>query len=159
MINLFPKILAISVIVVAKEIFIFNEEILIVIAFSLFVYLLSTYGSTMISRDLDEKSITIQHKFDMYANIQEKTIIHLLNYHSKRIALTTKIKTVSEIKKLRMIVINQFYKANLNKNTLAQIEEMLNRFILNEQTNKVSFQLRYAKQLQNIKLKLTGNEK
>lgn len=157
--NLFSKILIISVLISAKEVLVFNEEILIVIAFSMFIYLVSKYASDIISKDLDEKTKIIQNKFDIYINIQEKTIIHLLNYHSKRIGLSTKIKTISKIKKLRMAIINQFYKANLNKKTLLQIEDTLNRFILNEYVNSIAFQLKFTKQLQNIKLKLIVNEK
>lgn len=157
--NLFFKILIISILISAKELLVFNEEILIVIAFSTFIYLVSKYGSDILSKDLDEKAIIIQNKFDIYINIQEKTIIHLLNYHSKRIALSIKIKTISKIKKLRMGIINDYYKNNLNKKTLLQVEDTLNRFILNEYINSLSFQLKFVKQLQNIKSKLIVNEK
>lgn len=136
------------------EFLVFNEELLIVIAFSIFLYLVSSYASTSIVEELDEKAKVIQNKFDIYKNIEEKTIIHLLNYHNKRELLSEKIRTISKIKKLRMNTVHQYYQTNLNKQTLLQIEDILNRFILNEYINTFAFQEKFVFKLNNLKKRL-----
>jgi hypothetical protein len=159
MLNIPAKILILVTFICAKEILVFNEEILIVIAFSIFIYFVSNYGGSMITVELDEKAKTIQSKFDIYKNIQEKTIIHLLNYHNKRELLSEKIKTIAKIKKLRMNIIHQYYKTNLNKQTFLQIDDTLNRFLLNEYINSSAFQERFLFKLSNLKTKLGSYEK
>jgi hypothetical protein len=159
MLNLPAKILILIVFICAKEILVFNEEILIVIAFSIFIYFISTYASSMIVNELDEKANLIQNKFDVYKNIQEKTIIHLLNYHTKRELLSERIKTIANIKKLRISVVHEYYKTNLNKQTVLQIEDILNRFLLNEYVNSSAFQERFVLKLDTLKQKLNAYEK
>jgi hypothetical protein len=159
MVNTSSKILILLSLVCAKEILVFNEEILIVIAFSIFLYLVSEYASTAIIEELDEKAKVIQNKFDIYKNIEEKTIIHLLNYHNKRELLSEKIKTISKIKKLRMNIVHQYYQTNLNKQTLLQIEDTLNRFLLNEYINTFAFQDKFVLKLNNLKVKLIAHGK
>lgn len=159
MTNSFSKILILLALVCAKEILVFNEEILIVIAFSIFLYLVSQYASTAIVDELDEKAKMIQNKFDIYKNIEEKTILHLLNYHKKRELLSEKIKTISKIKKLRMNIVHQYYKTNLNKQTLNHIEDTLNRFMLSEYINTSTFQEKFVLKLNNLKVKLTAHGK
>lgn len=156
MLNIPTKILILVTFICAKEILVFNEEILIVIAFSIFIYFVSNYAGSMIIAELDEKAKTIQSKFEIYKNIQEKTIVHLLNYHSKRELLAEKITTIAKLKKLRMTIIYQYYKTNLNKQTFLQIEDTLNRFLLNEFINSVSFQEKFLLKLDNLKLKLSS---
>nr|YP_009476594.1 ATP synthase F0 subunit 4 [Chroomonas placoidea]AVM81087.1 ATP synthase F0 subunit 4 [Chroomonas placoidea] len=159
MINTSSKILILLALICAKEILVFNEEILIVIAFSIFLYLVSQYSSSAIVEELDEKAKVIQNKFDIYKNIEEKTILHLLNYHNKRELLSEKLKTISKIKKLRMNIVHQYYKTNLSKQTLLQIEDTLNRFILNEYINTFAFQEKFVLKLSNLKLKLISHGK
>lgn len=160
MLNMPTKILILIIFICAKEVLVFNEEILIVIAFSIFIYFVSNYAGSMIVDDLDDKAKIIQNKFDVYKNIEEKTIIHLLNYHKKREILSEKIKIIAKIKKLRMSIIRQYYKTNLNKQTFLQIEDTLNRFILNEYTNNSVFQEKFVLKLDHLKFKLLKlNEK
>jgi hypothetical protein len=159
MTNSFSKILILLALVCAKEILVFNEEILIVIAFSIFLYLVSQYASTAIVDELDEKAKMIQNKFDIYKNIEEKTILHLLNYHKKRELLSEKIKTISKIKKLRMNIVQQYYKTNLNKQTLTHVEETLNRFMLSEYINTSAFQEKFVFKLNNLKIQLISHGK
>ena len=66
------KILILVIIVFSKEILVFNEEVLIVLAFSIFIYLVLNGASSMIAEELDEKAQSIQNKFNVYNDIQEK---------------------------------------------------------------------------------------
>lgn len=158
MLNISSKILILVIFICAKEILVFNEEILIVIAFSIFIYFVSNYAGSMIVNELDEKAKAIQNKFDVYKNIQEKTILHLLNYHDKREMLSEKIKTIAKVKKLRINLIHQYYKTNLNKQTFLQMEDTLNRFLLNEYVNNSVFQEKFIAKLDGLKKKLKSYE-
>lgn len=151
------KVILFIIFVCAKEILVFNEEILIVIAFSLFLYLVLQYGSSMIATELDDKAKIIQNKFDIYKNIEEKTMIHLINYHKKREFLSEKIKLLSNIKKSRINIIQQYYKAILLKQVLLQTEETLNRLIFNEFSTLFILQEKFIIKLNSLNLKL--NEK
>lgn len=153
------KILLIICIVCSKEILVFNEEILIVLAFSVFIYLVSSSASTMIADELNEKSKTIKAKFEIYKDIQEKTIIHLLNYHHKREILSDKIKTISQIRQLRLSNIDKYCKASLNKQTFIHLEDTLNRFVLNEYATNAAFQEAFVLKLAKLKENLTAYAK
>jgi hypothetical protein len=125
------KIIFLIVILFSKDFLIFNEEILIVLAFSIFIYLILNNASFIICSELNQKSKTIRNKFDVYKNIQEKTILFLLNYYKKREILSEKIKKILNIKKLRINTINSCCKKNLKKKPLVHLDAILNRFILN----------------------------
>lgn len=147
-------ILSLFTILFSKEFLVFNEETLIVVAFSIFIYLVLNKASSMISEELDNKSKEIQNKFNLYKNIQEKTILYLFNYYSKREILSEKIQKISNIKKLRISVINDYFQVNLKKQLLVQLEDVLNRFVLNEYSSTSTFQRSFVSKLSNVKTKL-----
>jgi len=105
-----------------------------------------------IATELDDKAKIIQNKFDIYKNIEEKTIIHLINYHKKREFLSEKIKLLSNIKKSRINIIQQYYKAILLKQVLLQTEETLNRLIFNEFSTLFILQEKFIIKLNSLKL-------
>lgn len=145
------KAIFLIIIVLSKEFLVLNEEILIVLAFSIFIYLVLNNASFMISEELDEKSKTIQNKFDVYKNIQEKTILYLFDYYNKREILSEKIQKISNIKKLRVDIINRYCKTNFKRQPLLQLEDALNRFILNEYICNAAFQKSFVVKLNNLK--------
>lgn len=153
------KILLLICLVCSKEILVFNEEILIVLAFSIFIYLTANSASSMIADELNEKSKAIKTKFDVYKNIQEKTIMHLLSYHSKREILADKIKTISQIRKLRIDSINNYCKTSLSKQTFLHLEDTLNRFVLNEYVTNATFQEAFVLKLSKLKQNLNAKKK
>ena len=65
-------------IALSKEFLVFNEEVLVLLAFSIFIYLLVNYAGEMIASELDSRKIKIKEEFDLYKNLQEKTFTLLI---------------------------------------------------------------------------------
>lgn len=145
------KFIGLILIMGSKEIIVFNEEVLIVLAFSIFIYLVGNYGGKMIAEELDSKTTLIQNKFDVYKSIQEKTILHLYNYHNKRTVLASKLAMISNIKKLRVNIINSFSKNNIKKQPILQLDATLNRLAVYEYTTTAIFQKQLVSKLNSIK--------
>ena len=57
-------------IALSKEFLVFNEEVLVLLAFSIFIYLLVNYAGEMIASELDSRKIKIKEEFDLYKNLQ-----------------------------------------------------------------------------------------
>ena len=94
------KILLLFVIVCSKEFLVFNEEILILFAFSLFIYLISTRAGSLISQDLDANISEIKNKFLTYKNLKEKSILYNITYVQRQNVLSLKIQNLSKLKNL-----------------------------------------------------------
>lgn len=159
MLDISFKILFLIVLVFVKEMLVFNEELLIVIAFSLFIYLVFDNVGSLIVNELDEKSQVIQNKFKVYKKIQEKTISYLLNYHAKREVLPKKVRTIARTRTLRTRLINQYHQMHLSKNILSHLEDTLDKFHLNEQIRNSMFQGKYVSKVYQLKKKLAIHEK
>jgi hypothetical protein len=144
---MFIKFLGLILIMGSKEILVFNEEVLIVLAFSIFIYLVGNYGGNMISGELNNKTTLIKIKFDTYKIIQEKTILHLYNYHNKRTILSNKLQAISKIKNLRVNTINLFTKNNIKNEPTLQLEASLNRSAIYEFTTIAIFQKQLVSKL------------
>ena len=50
-------------IALSKEFLVFNEEVLVLLAFSIFIYLLVNYAGEMIASELDSRKIKIKECF------------------------------------------------------------------------------------------------
>lgn len=148
------KVLIFIIVIISKEILVLNEEILIVLAFTIFIYLILNNASSMISEELDQKAHSIKNKFDIYKNIQEKTILHLSNYFKKRELLSETLKIIYNIKKIRIVLINRYYKITLKKQPFLQIDDIFNRFILNEYIYNTAFQKSCLSKLTNLKKRI-----
>jgi len=128
------------ILLLSKEILVLNEEILIVLAFSIFIYMVLTNASSLIAAELDEKSKLIQNKFELYKNIQEKTLLYLFEYHTKQELLAEKTKHINTIKQLRVNIITRYCKAVLKKKPLMDLEDILNRVVITEYSDNLAYQ-------------------
>ena len=81
-------------IVLSKEILVFNEEILVLLSSGIFIFLTYNFASGMISLELDSRANKIQEEFNYYRDMQEKTLIHLISYHNKQKLLSEEIKAI-----------------------------------------------------------------
>jgi len=61
-----------GLVALSKEFLVFNEEVLVLLAFAIFIYLLVNYGGEMIAAELDSRKDKIKEEFDLYKNLQEK---------------------------------------------------------------------------------------
>jgi len=76
-------VVLLGLIAFSKEFLVFNEEVLVLLAFVIFIYLIVTYGGEVIGGELDLRKEKIKEEFDLYKNLQEKTFTHLISYHKK----------------------------------------------------------------------------
>ena len=103
-------IVLLGLVALSKEFLVFNEEVLVLLAFAIFVYLLVNYGGEMIAAELDSRKEKIKEEFDLYKNLQEKTFTHLINYHKKQKLLSSEIKEIFEISKSEIANIERYMK-------------------------------------------------
>ena len=116
----------------SKEFLVFNEEVLVLLAFSIFVFLLVNYGGDMIASELDSRKQRIKEEFDLYKDLQEKTFVHLIGYHEKQRLLNSEIRTIFEISKSEIASIEKYYENLLENHISSNIEELLRRISTNE---------------------------
>jgi len=126
-----PLILFI-VIVLSKEILVFNEEILVLFAFGIFIFLVYNFASDLISSELDSRSIKIQEEFNFYKNMQEKTLTHLIVYHNKQKLLSEEIKAIFMITKKDISATLSTYSQLFIKSFLYTIEDKLKKILIGE---------------------------
>jgi hypothetical protein len=81
-------------IILSKEILVFNEEILVLFSFVVFFSLSYNFVSGSISHELDLRSNKIKEEFDFYKEMKEKTILHLVSYYKKQKSLSQKVKLI-----------------------------------------------------------------
>jgi hypothetical protein len=138
------KIFLLFIIVCSKEILVFNEEILIVLAFTLFIYLVSTKAGSLISQDLDSNIAEIKNKFLTYKNLREKSILHAINYIQRQYLLSSKIQNLIKVKNLYIKKILASHNINIKKYIFEYMEDILHRVALNERTKKIAFHKAYS---------------
>ena len=88
-----------ALIVLSKEILVFNEEILVLFAFGIFIFLVYNFAGSLISIELDSRSVKIEEEFSFYKQMQQKTLNHLISYHKKQILLSEEVKSIFSITK------------------------------------------------------------
>jgi hypothetical protein len=137
------KILLLFVIVCSKEFLVFNEEILILFAFSLFIYLISTRAGNLIAQDLDANISEIKNKFLTYKNLKEKSILYNITYVQRQNVLSLKIQNLLKLKNLYIHKLLVTYNINIKKYILNFVEDSLSRFALNERTKKMALHEAY----------------
>lgn len=133
-------IILLGLVALSKEFLVFNEEVLVLLAFGIFIYLMVNYGGEMIAGELDSRKEKIKEEFDLYKNLQEKTFTHLISYHKKQQSLSTEIKEVFDISKSEINNIEKYYE-NLFQNFLvSNFEERLKRVSINENKTNSALQ-------------------
>ena len=133
----------------SKEILVFNEEILVLFAFGVFIYLTYNFAGQMISEELDSRSNKIQEEFHTYKNIQEKTLIHLISYHNKQKHLSEEIKNIFALTKKDVDLIISNYTQTFTKLINANVEEKLKKVISNEGKSNSILQSKINEELYN----------
>jgi len=124
----------------SKEFLVFNEEVLVLFAFTLFIYLFVIYGAEIIAGELDSRKVKIKEGFDLYKNLQEKTFIHLVSYHKKQKSLSLEIKEIFDISKAEILNIEKYYQSLLENLLILSFEGRLKRLLINENKTNVVLQ-------------------
>ena len=131
-------VVLVGLVALSKEFLVFNEEVLVLLAFGIFICLLVNYGGGMIAGELDSRKEKIKEEFDLYKNLQEKTFTHLISYHKKQKLLSLEIKEVLNLSKSEVLNIEYYYQNLLENSLIENFEERLKRISINEnKTNAV----------------------
>lgn len=131
----------------SKEILVFNEEILVLFSFGIFIFLVYNFGSSMISSELDSRAIKIQEEFNYYKNMQEKTLTHLISYHKKQKLLSEEIKTIFAVIKKDISLIIVTYSQLFIKSLNNAIEDKLKKIIANQSKFDALLQIKISNEL------------
>jgi len=131
----------------SKEILVFNEEILVLFSFGIFIFLVYNFGSTMISSELDSRAVKIQEEFNYYKNMQEKTLTHLVSYHKKQKLLSEEIKTIFVVIKKDISLIILTYSQLFIKSLNNAIEDKLKKIIASQSKFDSLLQIKISNEL------------
>lgn len=137
------NLLLLFVIICSKEILVFNEEILILLSFSIFIYLVSTKAGTLISHDLDTNILDVKNKFLTYKNLREKSILNAINYIQRQNLLSLNIQNLIKVKNLYTQKLLSSHKISIKKYIFSFLEDILHRYALNERSKKIAFHKAY----------------
>jgi hypothetical protein len=120
------------IILLSKEVIVFNEEILVLFAFGLFVYLVSAYGGVMLAEELDTRGLKIKEELDLFKGLQQKTLQYLINYHSKQRQLTSELQNILRVSKEELVTFELYHTEALINTTLTSLDERLKRIVIVE---------------------------
>ena len=118
-----------TLILLSKEILVFNEEILVLFAFGIFIFLVYNFAGDLLSIELDSRSAKIEEEFSFYKNIQQKTLIHLISYHKKQIFLSEEVKSIFSITRKDIDVIVYNYSQIFSKFLSISIDDKLKKIV------------------------------
>jgi len=152
-------LLLLSTVVFSKEILVFNEEILVLFAFSIFVYMSYYFAGSMFSLELDNRSNKIKEEFDIYKNIQVQTLTHLISYHNKQKLLSEEIKSILSLTKNDINLIISNHSLLLLKSININIDEKLKKIVVNNTKTAWVLQSKINEQLYNFLLSSYSNVK
>jgi len=154
MIRFKTQILLLLLIIVAfsKEVLVFNEEILVLFAFSIFVYIIYYFAGSITSLELDNRSNKIKEEFDLYKNIQVQTLTHLVSYHNKQKLLSEEIKSILSLTKNDINLLITNHSLLLLKLINVNIDEKLKKVVVNNTKNAWVLQSKINNQLYNFLL-------
>jgi len=134
-------------VVLSKEILVFNEEILVLFAFSIFVFLVYNFASESISLELDSRSNKIEEEFNLYKDMQKNTFSHLISYHKKQLLLLEEIKLIYSIVKKDIDVMILNYSNLFLKYLSNSIDDKLRKIFSAELKFTLLFQERLSAKL------------
>lgn len=120
------------IILISKEILIFNEEVLVLFAFCFFVYLLTNYAGNLVVDELDNRSMKIKEEFDLYKNLQKKTLLYLVKFHKKQNLLSQELKEILSFSKYEILILEKSYPLSLRKQIIMLTDDQLKRILANE---------------------------
>lgn len=116
-------------IALSKEILVFNEEILVLFAFGIFIFLVYNFAGSLISLELDARSVKIEEEFIFYKQMQQKTLSHLVSYHKKQILLSEEVKSIYLITKNDIKVVISNYSQMFVKFLINGIDDKLKKIV------------------------------
>ena len=92
--NLIFQLTLLVLVFISKEFIVFNEEILVLVAFFIFISLIINFAKSSINDSLNSKLEEIKNEFDFYKNLQKQTISYLINFHKKQALLAKNVQKI-----------------------------------------------------------------
>lgn len=133
------NLLLLFVIFCSKEIIVFNEEILILFAFTLFIYLVFTKTGSQIVEQLDISIVTIKNLYITGITLKEQIILEQIDYFQRLKFLRTKIVNLMKLKNLYINKLLISHNRHVKKSIFNYLESILYRFALHERTKNLNF--------------------
>jgi len=96
-------------VLISKEFLIFNEEILVLLAFGVFIYFIVIVMGQFINEELALRGNKIKVNFDFYKNLQIKSLSYLLNFYNKQRSLSLELKKNASLSKFDISTLADFY--------------------------------------------------
>ena len=127
--NLIFQLILLFLIFISKEFIVFNEEILVLLAFFIFIFLVINYAKSSINESLNDKLEQIKNEFDFYKNLQKQTISYLIGYHKKQTLLVDNIKKILFFSKEELKYIEKSYVFFWSNKLRTNFEDMLKKIV------------------------------
>jgi hypothetical protein len=113
----------------SKEVLVFNEELLIVFSFLVFIFLVYNLLSKQISLELDFRADKIKQEFNFYTKAQKETLKYLIQYYSKQKELALDIEKLFFILRKDTYLIIELYSHLIFKLLSFIIEDKLKKIL------------------------------
>lgn len=133
-------------VIVSKEILVFNEEILVLFSFIIFFLIFQNYVFAILSFELNLRSNRIKEELYFYQQVLKKTLTHMVSYYNKQKFLNERIRLVLLIVDKNISYIF-FSSISLHLKLLAfDIDNKLKKLAFNESkmTNLVQIRISFA---------------
>lgn len=145
--NLIFQLVLLVFIFISKEFIVFNEEVLVLVAFFIFIFLIINYAKASINESLKSKLEEIRNEFDFYKNLQKQTVSYLINYHKKQTLLVENIKKILVFSKEELKFIESCYTILWRNKVKLNFEEKLKKLVNCESQKNAFIQAFYLSNL------------
>lgn len=145
--NLIFQSLLLIFVFISKEFIVFNEEVLVLLSFFIFIFLVINYGKESINESLNSKLEEIKNEFDFYKNLRKQTISYLVNYHKKQISLVDNVRKILEFNKMELKVIESCFSVLWDNKIKVNFEDKLKKVLNCESQKNVFIQNFYLSNL------------
>ena len=110
----------------SKGLILYNEEILVLLAFTGFIiFVVQNYGQD-VADNLDERSSAIQQELQTYLDLKEAYLEALVQEHKKQVNLAAAVKTVGSFAYSQLGVMGNQRKDELSSRVNLQVNQQLN---------------------------------
>lgn len=148
--NLIFQLILLVFIFISKEFIVFNEEVLVLVSFFIFIFLIINYAKSSINESLNSKLEEIKNEFDFYKNLQKQTVSYLINYHKKQTLLVGNIKKILLFSKEELNFIENCYSILWRNKVKLNFEDKLKKLVNCESQKNIFIQSFYLSNLNNF---------
>lgn len=123
------QLILLVIVFISKEFLVFNEEILVLISFFVFIFLNIKFVKNTLNSIIDEKTSEIRSEFELYKVLQKKTISYVINYHVKQVNLIKKLDSISLFSKDEIFQVDSYFSLSFKNRMVFNFENKLKKMI------------------------------